>query len=738
MSLRDVPARLNHVQKSRTFKFIATGAIVLLAAALFLTLWMVASRPGAESAIAEASRAARDATRAGQGSAWLESGPIAVARQVYESMLFSMASKGGWTDVAIPIVGFAGLSIAVVWLGLGLSYLGLMLGGLLIAWPLLAMPATRGLGQIVFGVVPLTLTFLILMELLRALLSPPYVVTAIARNVLNEAVRMRISVVFIVLLILFLAVIPGMLAEDQPLRYRVQQWLSYGSGIPYVVLALLTVFFSTATVAFEQRDRVIWQTMTKPVSAWKYLLGKWLGVMGLNTVLLGVTAGGVFLFTEYLRHQPAMGEMAYHVLENGHSTFGNPLAMTDDRRILENQVLVARVGKRAETVQVTPAKVDRIVEHRIRLGEAREEDRASLRQQLTQQWNDEVTKAIQQRVDERKSQNPQYVPTPLELNRMERDVVEQWQFAYSTIEPGNGREYEFIIPEVRAKWERLRERYGAMVDTEVRKIIRDENIQLPTDEREANAVREGIAQRVFMEWQQKGKLPPIPELTLRFKINAGTDVPTELYGLTFFAAGQEVARRQATLRHAQVVSIPITGIEPDGVLRIGIFSDPANMKPITFPPDGLEILYSAGGYQVNFLRVFVVMLVKLGFVASVAIAASTFLSFPVACLVTLVVLFAAESAGFLRQSLSDYYLSVTQEGKIDYFRVLIRAIALPIAWLFELYSDLQPSSKLVDGKLVSWLSVLRAVGVLGLWSAAAGFIGWVVFRQRELALYSGK
>src|SRR5690606_30297147 len=79
----------------------------------------------------------------------------------------------------------------------------------------------------------------------------------------------------------------------------------------------------------------IWQTMTKPVAAWQYILGKWLGVVGLAAVLLAVCCSAIFLFTEHLRTQPARGEI---------QTVGAQSQPTEDRLILETQVLAARVS----------------------------------------------------------------------------------------------------------------------------------------------------------------------------------------------------------------------------------------------------------------------------------------------------------------------------------------------------------------------------------------------------------
>jgi hypothetical protein len=100
------------------------------------------------------------------------------------------------------------------------------------------------------------------------------------------------------------------------------------------VLAFLTLAFGVASITGEQRDKVIWQTVTKPVAAWQYLLGKWLGVVGLNAVLLVVASSGIFLFTEYLRN--AAGDRR---------DAGVPLArrgVSEDRFILESRVLTAR------------------------------------------------------------------------------------------------------------------------------------------------------------------------------------------------------------------------------------------------------------------------------------------------------------------------------------------------------------------------------------------------------------
>jgi hypothetical protein len=104
--------------------------------------------------------------------------------------------------------------------------------------------------------------------------------------------------------------------------------------------------------------------------------------------------------------------------------------------------------------------------------------------------------------------------------------------------------------------------------------------------------------------------------------------------------------------------------------------------------------------------------------------------------VSLTVLLAAESAGFLWESL-EYYQS-RQGEDINWFAVLIRAIAVPISLAFRSYSELKPTESLVDGRLISWSSLVSTLLLIGTWTVAVLGIGWAIFRQRELATYSGR
>jgi ABC-type transport system involved in multi-copper enzyme maturation permease subunit len=255
-------------------------------------------------------------------------------------------------------------------------------------------------------VVALSASFTALIQLARLLLSGAGPMRAIARNVLAEALRMRVSVVFIVLLILGLSLLPGMLDASQPLRYRVQSFLQYATGGTFWILALLTLVFGVTTVTSEQRSRSIWQTVTKPVAPWKYLLGKWVGLVSLQGVLLAVCATAIFLFSSYLRQQPAQGEREAFVATSG--------GMSDDRLMLETQVLTATT--REEPVNPFSPQDEGFIE------------------------------AVAQYIKNAKISDPSFADDPAVRRKVESDLFKSLVQAYRSIDPQQemaGEQYKF-------------------------------------------------------------------------------------------------------------------------------------------------------------------------------------------------------------------------------------------------------------------------------------------------------
>jgi len=676
VSLSDRLAKLNLAQRSTRFKIGASIAVVIAAVVAFTVWWTIthapdsaaAQAPGQTSAQSAPQTATPDDQRAEHPAAprpdaeeESEAGAAVASEQELQSLrprldpgdvLSAIGSRDATLGVAFGVAAAAAVALLVIWLGAGLTYLAIAALTVALVGPLKLIPATSELGSMIAGVAALAASFTVFIETARVLLAPSNPVFAVARTVVAEAVRMKISLVFILLLLGWLASLPWLLDEAQPLRYRVQTFLRNGAAGAFWSLALLTMFFSVATVAFEQRDKTIWATIVKPVAAWQYILGKWLGVMAINAALLAVSATGIFLFTEYLRAQPANGEIAAYVNEDGTTS------PTTDRLILEARVLTARVAAGPDLPPISQEEVMQRARERALAGIPAGSD------------NEEAIRATARN----------FIP----------NVTERLEAARTAISPFDDKTYVFT----------------------------------------------GLKRA-----KELGK-----PVTFRYTVQSGANDPTEivamLFVLTDHPSGEAIpVPIDAPLDIAQSIDLKPNVISDDGVLRVQIYNgDPtrnlANPLTIRFPPGGLEALYVAGGYEANFLRITTALWVKLGFIAAAGVFAATFLSFPVAALFTFLVLFAAETSGFLRGSL-EIYTSVDQEGNTQPFRLVIRAIAIPITKIFAGYRGLDSTDKLVDGRLLSWSDFVVSAAVIGaliiaLLGAAVG-----VFRNRELAIYSG-
>ncbi|MFG0258695.1 MAG: ABC transporter permease [Phycisphaerales bacterium JB043] len=651
MTLKERVKALLLIQRRKPFKIFATIAIALIAVAFFATWLVVINAPDAtqsSQSIQQQDQPSPTSTGEPTEVEGVESADIQITTA--SDIRRIIGSRDATLTVALATLSLGALAIIVTWLGLALTYLALLLASSVVVAPLLLYEPTHSLGVLSMGVVVLCSSFFASLEGLRLLLSPTHPLSAVARNVLNEAVRMKIGLIFIVMLIALLASMPLFLDETSPLRYRVQTFLKYASIATFWTLALLTLFFSCATVAFEQRDRTIWTTVCKPISSLQYILGKWLGIMIVNVALISVAAAGIFFFTEHLRRQPAIGELSPFVNASGSSM------PTEDRLILESQVLIAR-------------------EHRMPT-----------------------------------------TPSP-DVNLLRQAVDIQIQQALDR-DPGAN------VEQLRAEFQK--EALDAY-------IMSTRNVEA--------ADESGFRQRNFLfenlhEARRKGR-----PITLRYKIHAGFNNPTELYRLVFLVNEIPIVE-EVPLDTSMSITLRPDVIDDNGRLEIGVingdpFTGQLNPFSFRFPPDELKILYTAGGYELNFIRIFSAMLIKLGFLAAVGVFGAASLSFPVACFLTALILFAAETSGFLNEGIGIYLSMAEKNDQFVIVRQTIAAIARPVAWMFTAYDAIRPGQNLVEGRLLSWGSLAQGFLIISAWATAALFAAWQIFKRRELAIYSG-
>lgn len=668
MRIADTLNAADRLQRSRLFKLIASAVVLTLGVGLFVTY--AVQRASAPALVVAQPRLGELTAeqRAGMSPEDLKeyeearSASVATARSVNDLL----GARTDPTAVGVGLAAGAGVALAVIWIGLGLTGLGVvvLMGAVVVPLWLLgpSLPGWLGgnqwgrpIARFIGSIGVLGFAFLALMEFLRLIFSGPGPVFAVARNLVSEAIRIRISAVFVVLLLLMLATLPTYLNTDTPLRYRVQTFLEYGTSGSFWLIALLIVFLSVSSLAFEQRDRIIWQTMTKPVASWQYLLGKWLGCVGVAAVLLTVSSTGVFLFTEYLRDQKALGEVRPYVAKDDRS-------IAEDRLILESQVLTARSRVAPLMPALEPGALNEEIEAKVR---ALKQTRAD------------------------------FTDTPEERQRIGGEINIQRRDAFLLIEPGNRETFVFT----------------------------------------------GLGPA-----KQLG-LP----VTLNYSVNSGGNDPRYTSRVTFLMENVNPVVQEVPFSQALALPISPSSIRASGELLIQVVngdvnrfelngpqSDWAGKDSIAFPPDGIQVFFPVGTYHANFLRVVLVLWTRLAFLAMAGIWAATFLSFPVASLVAFGVFLVAQSAGFMGYALEYFYPDTRQGFNIEYWKYIVRAVAVPVVWCFHFYADLKPTDDLVDGKMLSWTTVARAYAVTGLIIGVIYTIAVQIFKRRELATYSGQ
>jgi len=133
-------------------------------------------------------------------------------------------------------------------------------------------------------------------------------VLAIARLTFREGVRMRIVLVFVVVLGFLMLWLPFTVRGDQTVTGQLQTFLSYSLGATGLLLGLAGVFLSCSTLTTEFRSMTLHLVLTKPVSRIEVLAGKWLGINILLLLLLALCGAAIYGFAVLIKNRPASFE----------------------------------------------------------------------------------------------------------------------------------------------------------------------------------------------------------------------------------------------------------------------------------------------------------------------------------------------------------------------------------------------------------------------------------------------
>jgi len=462
---------------------------------------------------------------------------------------------------------------------------------------------------------------------------------AVARTTLREAVRTRTAAVILVTLLAVVVLSPFLLRGTGKLAERVQLVLTYSLGAVGFLLALLTIFLSTSTLAGDLRDKRIETIATKPIARWQIVVGKWLGVMLLNVALVLVS-----------------GVVSYMLVRH---VIGSPSVAPDDE---ERQQLINEVYTARHTVDPTlpdfEVDVDREIRARREAGE------------MPREW------------------------TEAEFRKILRTRL---RTHYDSLGPGEvrGRVMERVMPASRD--EQLFLRYKVLASG-------------PREERPADKT-------VLLRW-----------------VVSPTNRPIDPDAIIF--------ETRDTMDDFHEVSLPAQVVGPDNRVYIACGNVDPRLVDVGFPTEaGVQLLYTAGTFEGNFVRTMLLIIVRLAFLAALALAAAAVLSFPVASLFTVFVFMCALLVNHFMAIASPIVgteerptVTGTEREPIyetpAFHRVIVRAVAAMVP-NFGRYDGV---GELATGKIVLWRLVVRGLVVVGaIYGGVVMALGCLYFRARELA-----
>jgi hypothetical protein len=496
---------------------------------------------------------------------------------------------------------------------------------------------------------------------LRRLLSAGDGVVGVARAVIEEAVGTRLPVLLVILVVVGLPVLPLLLDPGERLEYRLQFFLTWALSAGGFLLALVTMFLGCGSVCGDIDSQRIHMALVKPLGRWQYLLGKWLGIVLLDGLLVALVGGGVFAVATAVRRLPA--------------------ADAADRRAVDEEVFTARSVARPEHPRGAEFEAD-------------------------------VAAAI----DQFEKDDPQAFATDPAGAR--RRILAQRVLEWHTVTPDTVAGYLFTgLAEARAAAPVMQLRLKPFAD----------------------AVAVDRAPVRFALWLNDRPFP--------FK-----DGRHEEYTLAGGAF--------------HTIEIPTSTIDADGRLRLSIANrnlvPPGQPRPATIsfsPGRGLELLHRSGSFAGNFLRCLAVLWAKLAMLAAAALAAASWLGFPIAVLASLLVYVAAVARGFLADAI-DIYTGTDRAGAGLVDMVRLRAAVLferldrlelwdaaktLTSFAAEAFLALVPSfgahdgvTEVATGRLLPVAAAFASVGELGLaYPLVLLACGWALLCRRDLVNVSG-
>jgi hypothetical protein len=160
----------------------------------------------------------------------------------------------------------------------------------------------------------------------------------------KAALRFRLFPVISALLLISVVGLPLLIKDDGTARGFTQILLTYTLTAITALLGLSTLWLACGTLARDIEECQIQMVAVKPIARWEIWLGKWLGIVSLDAVLLALSGACVYGLLQWRAHR----------------------LPPDQQQVLRDEVLVARGSAREPNFDKTiDARTDQLLRERL-------------------------------------------------------------------------------------------------------------------------------------------------------------------------------------------------------------------------------------------------------------------------------------------------------------------------------------------------------------------------------------
>jgi ABC-type transport system involved in multi-copper enzyme maturation permease subunit len=187
-------------------------------------------------------------------------------------------------------------------------------------------------------------------------------ILAIAGLTWKSAFRYRLFWILAALLAGAVVGLPLLLKDDGTAKGLVQILLTYTLSAVAALLGMATLWLSCGTLARDIEECQLQMVTVKPISRWQVWLGKWLGILGLNAMLLTLSGTAIFVLLQWRAGRLPPGE----------------------QKVLRDEIFVARASIKERVPDLNP-QIERVFQEQIKRIHPDESQLPELRRQVTEQ-----------------------------------------------------------------------------------------------------------------------------------------------------------------------------------------------------------------------------------------------------------------------------------------------------------------------------------------------------------------